>query len=87
METAYSKKVRHGSPEDRGSADKYYGRVYDPHYFTGATRNSECINWQDMTEDETAQYKKGWNEQTYQKDWGTENWTEDWTEDWIEDDS
>ena len=27
--------VRHGGPYDRGSADSYYGRVFDPHNFVG----------------------------------------------------
>ena len=26
---------RHGGPQDRGSADAYYGRPYDPHYSVG----------------------------------------------------
>ena len=28
---------RHGSAEDRGSADAYYGRQPEPHYYEGAT--------------------------------------------------
>jgi len=24
---------KHGSPQDRGSADRYYGRPYDPHFY------------------------------------------------------
>tara|TARA_R110002020_G_scaffold216326_3_gene423807 strand:+ start:2422 stop:2622 length:201 start_codon:yes stop_codon:yes gene_type:complete len=65
-----NKTIRHGSPEDRGSADKYYGRIYEPHYFLGGSYQSDCVNWRDMTDEEIAQYKKGWDEQTDQKDWG-----------------
>ena len=31
------KDVRHGSPEDRGHMDAYYGRDPNPHYFEGDT--------------------------------------------------
>lgn len=34
---------RHGGPYDRGSADYYYGRPFNPHYFKGATYASEEI--------------------------------------------
>ena len=34
---------RHGSPQDRGSADAYYGRHYDPHYYVGASITSERV--------------------------------------------
>ena len=29
---------RHGGPYDRGSADAYYRRDFDPHYYEGAKR-------------------------------------------------
>jgi hypothetical protein len=28
---------RHGGPYDRGSADAYYRRPFNPHYYDGAT--------------------------------------------------
>ena len=34
---------RHGGAWDRGSADSYYDRPRRPHYFTGATYQSEEI--------------------------------------------
>lgn len=34
---------RHGGAWDRGSADSYYGRPRRPHYFAGATYQSEEI--------------------------------------------
>ena len=34
---------RHGSPQDRGSADAYYGRGFNPHYYLGDSMQSEKI--------------------------------------------
>lgn len=34
---------RHGGAFDRGSADSYYHRPRNPHYFVGATYNSPRI--------------------------------------------
>lgn len=37
---------RHGGPFDRGSADSYYGRGRQPHYYVGATYTTtrvECL--------------------------------------------
>ncbi len=33
---------RHGSPYDRGKADKWYGR-YNPHFYEGATGDSPRV--------------------------------------------
>ena len=55
---AYDK--RHGSPWDRGSADSYYRRSYRPHYFKGATYKSEEVFEDQMTEDDLAAYRAGW---------------------------
>jgi hypothetical protein len=35
--------ARHGGAFDRGSADSYYGRGKRPHYFVGATYQSDEI--------------------------------------------
>ena len=35
--------TRHGGAYDRGSADTYYHRSPEPHYFTGATYQSTKI--------------------------------------------
>ena len=35
---------RHGGAFDRGSADSYYGRPRNPHYFEGDTHASAKIN-------------------------------------------
>lgn len=32
---------RHGGPFDRGAADSYYRRPFEPHYYVGATYSSE----------------------------------------------
>lgn len=60
---------RHGGPYDRGDADAYYGRQFRPHYFEGATSQSQEIT--DLTEEQHAEYCAGFNENpSGQKDWG-----------------
>lgn len=61
---------RHGSPYDRGSADRYYRRPYEPHYYTGASYQSDRIEEADMTPEQIRQYKLGWDEEQDRKDWG-----------------
>tara|TARA_A200000159_G_scaffold150002_1_gene158971 strand:+ start:506 stop:721 length:216 start_codon:yes stop_codon:yes gene_type:complete len=53
---------RHGGPFDRGSADSYYHRGINPHYFTGATHASELVEEHDMTDDQIAEYNAGYAE-------------------------
>lgn len=60
--------TRHGGAYDRGSADKYYGRDFNPHYFVGDSLVSEYVN--DLTAEERAAYTHGYNEQTDAKEWG-----------------
>ncbi len=60
---------RHGSPYDRGSADKYYGREETPHFYTGASYSSTRVEQGDMTPEQIAEYKKGYEEETEEKDW------------------
>ncbi len=60
----------HGGAYDRGSADRYYGRGIDPHYYTGATYASDRIEITDTASPEYAAYIQGYNEQTEEKDWG-----------------
>ena len=60
---------RHGSPYDRGSADRYYGRLFNPHYFVGATSFTPMVKTEDMTADEIAAYTLGWNEEQDRKEW------------------
>lgn len=55
-----SKDTRHGGPFDRGSADSYYGRGLNPHYYVGATRLSDRVELEDMTQDEIQAYYAGY---------------------------
>ena len=56
---------RHGGPFDRGSADSYYGRPSEPHYYVGDTGTSTRIDLVDMSPAEIAAYTAGfeWNEE------------------------
>ena len=53
---------RHGGPYDRGGADSYYGRGYNPHYYEGATYDSKRIELDSMTPAEITAYTKGYND-------------------------
>jgi hypothetical protein len=53
---------RHGSPYDRGTADSYYGRDYNPHYFVGDTYNSPKIDLALMTVEEIVAYTAGYRD-------------------------
>jgi hypothetical protein len=57
---------RHGGPWDRGSADSYYGRPRDPHYYPAGTGKGERIGAAGMTPAEIAAYHAGYddNEET-----------------------
>lgn len=61
--------TRHGGAYDRGSADAYYHRPPEPHYWTGATYNSTKIEEVDMSREEIDAYMAGYNEETGRKDW------------------
>ena len=61
--------TRHGGAYDRGSADKYYGRAFAPHYYKGDTMQSKLIT--KLNSEELAAYTQGYNEQTDQKDYGS----------------
>ena len=53
---------RHGSLYDRGSADSYYGRPRDPHWFPEGSYNGQPV--EDLNSAEVAEYLEGydWNE-------------------------
>jgi len=64
---------RHGGPYDRGSADSYYGRPFNPHFYVGATMTSPRVEMACMTAEEIAAYTAGYrdNEQFGdKKNWG-----------------
>ena len=55
----------HGGPFDRGSADSYYGRPVDPHYWPEGTYNGRRRELSEMSAEEVQAYLAGyeWNEQ------------------------
>jgi hypothetical protein len=53
---------RHGGPYDRGSADYYYRRPYNPHYYIGATYSTSKIEASEMTSEEIEAYRAGYDE-------------------------
>ena len=60
----------HGGLFDRGSADSYYGRPQDPHWYPEGSYNGEKIT--DLNETELQEYLAGydWNEQYgHKKSW------------------
>ena len=67
---------KHGSPEDRGSADRYYGRRYNPHWNCpvhdkrGTLLRWETITSEGMSASEIAAYNVGFYKETDRKDWG-----------------
>ena len=63
----------HGSPYDRGSADFYYWRPFNPHWYPNGTYNNPLIEKSDMTDDQIEEYRQGWidaEKMGDRKDWG-----------------
>ena len=63
---------RHGGPYDRGSADSYYRRGNNPHYFIGDTYQSPIVIEYNMTEEEIEAYLAGYNnneKESHYKEW------------------
>ena len=54
---------RHGGPWERGSADAYYQRVFNPHYYEGDTYFTPRVPREKMTKEEIAAYAQGFQEQ------------------------
>ena len=54
--------TRHGGPYDRGGADSYYRREFNPHYYTGGSMRSTQITLASMTPAEITAYTKGYND-------------------------
>ena len=64
---------KHGSPADRGSATFWYSRDYEPHWWPEGTGKGIRIEECDMTPEQIAEYKQGWDEAVERgerKDWG-----------------
>ena len=68
MDVGYDQ--RHGGPYDRGSADAYYGRLWEPHYYRGATYSTERVGMADMSAEDIVAYTAGYNNTHERKDWG-----------------
>jgi hypothetical protein len=49
---------RHGGPYDRGSADSYYRRGINPHYYKGRTGYGEKVV--DLSAEEVNEYMTGY---------------------------
>lgn len=65
--------TRHGGPYDRGSADNYYHRRREPHYYVHDTKTSELVPETLMTNEEIEAYNAGYDfneERGDKKDWG-----------------
>jgi hypothetical protein len=65
--------TRHGGAYDRGNADSYYSRGYNPHYFKGDTAVTPRVEMKDMTAEEITAYTAGFNDNEQfgdKKDWG-----------------
>lgn len=52
----------HGGPYDRGGADSYYGRDFNPHYWPQGTQKGARVEMKDMTPLEITAYTKGYND-------------------------
>lgn len=65
---------RHGGPYDRGGADSWYQRGYNPHYYTGDSMQSLRYDIDSMTAEEIAAYTAGYeaneSDPSMRKDWG-----------------
>ena len=73
LETRKNYDQRHGGAFDRGSADSYYGRPRDPHWYPEGTYKGERITKDQMTPEQIQAYLAGYqyNEQFGdKKDWG-----------------
>jgi len=60
---------QNGSPKDRGSADRYYGRRYEPHYYPSGTGKGVRIIEVLMTKEQVTAYKDGWDNEEDRKEW------------------
>ena len=59
----------HGSPYDRGSADAYYRRARDPHWYPAGSFHGKRIGKDDMTTEEIDAYNYGFDNEADCKEW------------------
>jgi len=57
----------HGGPEDRGSADRYYGRARNPHYYPNGSYKVPLVTL--LNKAEVAAYNRAYDEETDRKEW------------------
>lgn len=55
-------KERHGGPYDRGSADSYYRRQFDPHHYPLGSYKGERISEDKMSPEEIMEYAEGYDD-------------------------
>ena len=55
---------------DRGSADAYYGRPYDPHMWPQGSYKGIRVEKDEMTVDQIEDYRYAYDNEDYRKDWG-----------------
>tara|TARA_B100000575_G_scaffold292409_2_gene300684 strand:- start:295 stop:516 length:222 start_codon:yes stop_codon:yes gene_type:complete len=60
----------HGSPQDRGSADRYYQRPFDPHWWPDGTGKGIRVDKEEMSESQIDEYQFGWDNEEDRKDYG-----------------
>lgn len=70
MAIEYTNIPKRGSPQDRGSADRYYGRPFNPHYYPSGTGKGIRIDREQLAEAQIAEYKYGYDNEEDRKDWG-----------------
>lgn len=68
MENIQFDRNRHGSLYDRGSADSYYRRPKNPHWWPEGTGHGTKVT--ELTEEELKEYNLGYDENTDFKEWG-----------------
>ena len=61
---------KHGSPQDRGSADRYYGRPYNPHFWPSGTEKGIKVTKSQMSKSEIEAYRYGFDNEEDRKNWG-----------------
>lgn len=59
----------HGSPADRGSADRYYGRPCYPHYYPNGTGVGQRIELPFMTQQQVEEYTDAWEKEESRKEY------------------
>jgi len=58
---------KHGSPADRGSADRYYGRYAKPHYYIYGEGSVLRVEEKDMTPEQIDAYRTAYDKEEDRK--------------------